>query len=89
MTKVWVKKISVISDGKEVGDPVYPDAIGDYAYAPNVQVNWDNCLIKYYLKVEPEHEVTNPAAGYGYDRVLVVWNPKTKKIHQNRLLLGD
>ncbi len=78
-TKVWIKKIVIVSDGAEVGEPVYPDAVNDFAYAPNVAVNWDDCLIKYYLKVGPEHEAANPAAGYGYDRVLVVWNPKTKE----------
>jgi hypothetical protein len=53
--------------------------VGDHAYAPNLDVNWNNCRIKYYLKVGPDNNVANPAAGYGMDRVLIEWNPKTKK----------
>jgi hypothetical protein len=77
-TKVWIKKIAVMSDGAEAG-AVYPDAVGDHAYAPNLDVNWNNCRIKYYLKVGPDNNVANPAAGYGMDRVFIEWNPKTKK----------
>ncbi len=78
-TKVWIKKIVIVSDGVELDDPVYPDTIGDYAYSPNQAVNWNNCRIKYYLKVDPDNGVTNPAAGYNRDRVLIEWDPKTKK----------
>jgi len=77
-TKVWIKKIVIESDGAVVGTPVYPDTVNQYAYAPNTAVNWDNCRIKYYLKVVPEHNVTNPLAGYHFDRVLIVWDPKEK-----------
>ncbi len=77
-TKVWIKKIVVESDGVEVGEAVYPDTVNQYGYAPNAAVNWNDCRIKIYLKVMPEHDVTNPLAGYHYDRVLVIWDPKEK-----------
>jgi hypothetical protein len=77
MTKVWVKKIALISEGEEIA-AIYPDAVGQYTWAPNKLVNLDNCKIKLYLKVDPDNGVVNPAAGYGKDRVLIEWNPKTK-----------
>lgn len=77
-TKVWIKKIAIISDDVEI-DAKYPDAVGDYAYSPNQPVNWNNCRIKYYLKVDPDDGVVNPAAGCGRDRVLIEWDPKAKK----------
>ena len=40
-TLVYIKKVSIMSDGIEVGEPVYPDATGSYDFAPDVQVNWD------------------------------------------------
>jgi hypothetical protein len=42
-------------------------------------VDWDNCRVKFYLKVGPDNGVPNPAAGYGCDRVLVEWDPKSLK----------
>ncbi|MFZ5974991.1 MAG: carboxypeptidase regulatory-like domain-containing protein [Bacillota bacterium] len=77
-TKVRIKKIAIMSDGAEVG-VVYPNAVGNYAYSPDTSVNWSNCRIKYYIKVDPDNGVVNPAAGYGKDRVLVEWDPKEKK----------
>lgn len=73
-TKVWIKKVSVVSDGVEVFEK-YPDTSGDYAYVPNKAVNWENCRIKYYLKVGPANGAANPAAGYHYDQVLIEWDP--------------
>jgi len=73
-TKVWIKKVSIISDGVEVFEK-YPDTSGDYAYVPNKVVNWENCRIKYYLKVGTDNGITNPMAGYHYDQVLVEWDP--------------
>ena len=73
-TKVWIKKVSIVSDGVEVFSR-YPDTSGDYAYVPNQGVNWENCRIKYYLKVGPADGSANPAAGYHYDQVLVEWDP--------------
>jgi len=62
---------------------------GSYAFAPNVHVNWDDCLIKYYLKVMPDDGATNPAAGYHFDRVLILFNPKTKQlIIRNYIVVG-
>jgi hypothetical protein len=52
---------------------------GHYAYAPDVQVSWDDCLIKYYLNVLPDGTGLNPAKGYHYDQVLILFNPKTKE----------
>lgn len=75
-TRIWVKKISVVSDGKEVA-AAYPDVKGTYTWEPNCEVNWDKCRIKYYFKVDPDSDAANPAAGYGDDRVLVEWDPKT------------
>ncbi len=77
-TKIWVKKIAIVSDGAEVAS-IYPDSVGDYTWSPDVSVNWHNCRIKYYLKVDPDNGVANPAAGYGYDRVLVEWDPDDKE----------
>jgi len=76
-TKVWIKKVAVLSGGAEVFG-VYPDAVGSYASAPGMEVNWDNCRVKLYLKVEADNGVVNPAAGYGCDRVLVEWDPKSR-----------
>ena len=73
-TKVWIKKVSIISDGVEVFSR-YPETSGDYAYVPNQGVNWENCRIKYYLKVGTDNGITNPAAGYHYDQVLIEWDP--------------
>ena len=76
-TRVWIKKVAVLSDGAEVFG-TYPDAVGSYTGAPGMEVNWDNCRIKLYLKVEADNGVVNPAAGYGCDRVLVEWDPKSR-----------
>ena len=76
-TKVWIKKVAVLSGGAEVFG-VYPDAVGSYTSAPGMEVNWDNCRVKLYLKVEADNGVVNPAAGYGCDRVLVEWDPKSR-----------
>lgn len=79
-TKVWIKKIVILSDGQEVCDPLYPDTTGDYAFSPDVAMNWDDCLIKYYIKVEPNGNGLNPLPGKHYDWILIKWNPKTKEI---------
>lgn len=77
-TEVWVKKISVISDGAEVFQ-TYPDQVNDFACSPGVVVNPDNCRIKYYLSTVSENDSVNPAAGYGCDHVLIEWDPKEKE----------
>ena len=77
-TRVWVKKVAVLSGGAEVFG-VYPDVMGSFTCAPGTEVDWDNCRVKFYLKVEPDNGVPNPAAGYGFDRVLVEWDPKSLK----------
>jgi len=77
-TMVRVRKVSVVSGGREVY-AAWPDAIGDYACAPNTAIDWNNCRIKLYLKADPDNGVVNPAAGYNLDRVLVEFNPGTKK----------
>ena len=88
-TMVYIKKIVILSDGVEVCEPLYPDVKDSYAFAPNVQVNWDDCLIKYYLKVMPDDGASNPAAGYHYDRVLILFNPKTKQLTiRNYIVVG-
>ncbi|HOP12123.1 MAG TPA: carboxypeptidase regulatory-like domain-containing protein [Oscillospiraceae bacterium] len=88
-TMVYIKKIVILSDGIEVCDPVYPNLPGSYAFAPDVQVNWDNCLIKYYLRVVPDDGVSNPASGYHYDCVLILFNPKTKELTiRNYIVVG-
>lgn len=74
-TKVTVKKISVVSDGVEV-KPTYPNTKGSFSWAPDIEVNWDNCRIKYYLKIDPDFEAANPAAGYNCDGILIEWDPK-------------
>ncbi len=77
-TKVRIKKIVIVSDGVEL-DSIYSDTNGDYAYSPDQAVNWNNCRIKYYLKVDPDNGVTNPAVRYNRDRVLIEWDPKAKE----------
>lgn len=75
-TLVRIKEVVIMSDGVEI-DSVYSDVTGSYAYDPNKLINWDDCKIKFYLKVGPDNNITNPAAGYGKDRVLIIWNPKS------------
>ena len=77
-TMVRIRKVSVTSGGQEV-HAAWPDAIGDYVCAPNTAVDWNDCRIKLYLKADPDNGVVNPAAGYNLDRVLVEFNPATKK----------
>jgi hypothetical protein len=77
-TMVRIRKVSVTSGGQEVY-AAWPDAIGDYVCAPNTAVDWNNCRIKLYLKADPDNGVVNPAAGYNLARVLVEFNPATKK----------
>ncbi|MBM3699760.1 MAG: hypothetical protein FJW68_02435 [Actinobacteria bacterium] len=80
-TKTWIKKISIISGGAEIYTS-YPDAINKYVFNPNLPVNLNDCIVKLYLKVEPEGTGLNPAAGWGMDRVLIVWNPGNKKFEK-------
>ncbi|MEI6603206.1 MAG: carboxypeptidase regulatory-like domain-containing protein [Clostridia bacterium] len=75
-TLVRIRKVVIISDD-EVLDSIYCDVTKNYSYSPNKLINWENCKVKLYLKIDPDNGVANPAAGYGKDRVLVEWNPKT------------
>jgi len=75
-TKVWIKKIAIMSDGREV-DALYPDAIDDKTWSPNALVDWQTAQIKFYLKTDTSNDMPNPAAGYNYDRVLIVWDLAT------------
>jgi hypothetical protein len=77
LTKIQIKKIALMSDGVEIA-AVYPNKTGKCSWAPNELVNWADCKIKLYLKIDPDNGVTNPAAGYGKDKVLIEWNPATK-----------
>jgi hypothetical protein len=74
-----IKQIVIVSDGAAV-HKILPDKVNDYVYSPNVQVTWNSCRIKYYLQIMPDNNVANPAAGYGYDKVLLEWDPMTKQI---------
>jgi len=75
-TKVWIKKIAIMSNGLEV-DALYPDAIEDKSWSPNALANWPTAQIKFYLKTDTSNGMANPAAGYNYDRVLIVWDLAT------------
>lgn len=77
-TRVMVKKMVVLSDGQEVA-AVYPDQKGSYNWSPNTGVNWHKCRIKYYLKIAPDFDAANPAAGYNCDGILIEWDPKANK----------
>ncbi len=80
-TKTWIKKIAIISDGVELYTS-YPDRVDKYECNPNLAVNLNDCIVKLYLQVGPAGTGLNPAAGWGMDRVLVVWNPGNKKFEK-------
>lgn len=77
-TKVMVKKMAVVSEGQEVA-VVYPNTKGNYNWSPNTEIDWDKCLIKYYLKIGPDFDAANPAAGFNCDGILIEWSPKSNK----------
>ncbi len=79
-THVRVKKIVIISDGVEVGTPVFPDSLGHYSYQPNTAVNWDNCRVKFYLIAFPDRSVSNPLFGNGSDKILIEWDPANNQV---------
>ncbi|MGQ9677452.1 MAG: CARDB domain-containing protein, partial [Chloroflexota bacterium] len=85
LTRATIKKVALESNGVEVWS-IYPDTNGSVDDSPNTGINWDNFRVKFYVQVDPTgssggegFEPTNPLAGYGRDKVLLKWNPKSNK----------